>query len=239
MTNTTTAETLLERWKARREIETLMGRRTNYILMKKETKEWEELWCRQASDPCLGDNTGYYKGYDAIGAYFRAKYDRDLERAAQVQAKEPALAGQETAELLGVGSLNIHALTTPIIEIARDMRTAKGMWYVVGALADVGAGGVEGAWARGRLAVDFVHESGVWKIWHLFFAVDVLSKPGQSWPESNIPVESFAAMEQALPAPSVIQEQFVSYNWERQLAPDFLPVPEPYDTFDETFSYGV
>ena len=61
-------------------------------------------------------------------------------------------------------------LTTPIIEIADDLKTAKCLWWMPGAGAIPQAEGDPMAiWAWGELAVDFVVEDGAWKIWHLHY----------------------------------------------------------------------
>lgn len=61
-------------------------------------------------------------------------------------------------------------LTTPMIEIADDLQTAKCLWWVPGAGAIPRENGDPMAiWAWGQLAVDFVNENGDWKIWHLHY----------------------------------------------------------------------
>ena len=61
-------------------------------------------------------------------------------------------------------------LTTPMIEIADDLQTAKCLWWVPGAGAIPRVNGDPMAiWAWGQLAVDFVNENGSWKIWHLHY----------------------------------------------------------------------
>ena len=61
-------------------------------------------------------------------------------------------------------------LTTPMIEIADDLQTAKCLWWVTGA----GAIPQEdkdpmAIWAWGQVAVDFLYTDGQWKIWHLHY----------------------------------------------------------------------
>ena len=66
--------------------------------------------------------------------------------------------------------------TTPIIEVAGDGKTAKGIWGVIGA-GTMRYGGQEGTdsydegemtsqWNLCMRATDFVKEDGEWKIWH-------------------------------------------------------------------------
>ena len=61
-------------------------------------------------------------------------------------------------------------LTTPMIEIADDLQTAKCLWWMPGAGAiPQEEGDPMAIWAWGELAVDFVREDGAWKIWHLHY----------------------------------------------------------------------
>jgi hypothetical protein len=49
-----------------------------------------------------------------------------------------------------------HCLTSPVIQVAKDGKTAKAIWF---------SPGVEGnQWAYGKYAIDFVKEDGQWKI---------------------------------------------------------------------------
>lgn len=61
-------------------------------------------------------------------------------------------------------------LTTPMIEIADDLQTAKCLWWMPGAGAIPQENEDPMAiWAWGELAVDFIQEGDAWKIWHLHY----------------------------------------------------------------------
>ena len=62
-------EALVTRWEDRREIQNLMGRYTYALLLKQEKDIFDIYWCQNAEAPCLGLNSGYYKGYGAIQSY--------------------------------------------------------------------------------------------------------------------------------------------------------------------------
>ena len=68
-------------------------------------------------------------------------------------------------EQLQPGVLRMHTMFTPVIEIAGDGQTAKGVWDSFG--PSVGGPNDEGGWFQAKYGVDFVKENGVWKIWHL------------------------------------------------------------------------
>jgi len=68
-------------------------------------------------------------------------------------------------EQLQPGVLHMHTMFTPVIEIAGDGQTAKGVWDSFG--PEVQGPNDEGGWFQAKYGVDFVKENGVWKIWHL------------------------------------------------------------------------
>jgi hypothetical protein len=63
------------------------------------------------------------------------------------------------------GMIHIHSMLTPVIEIAEDGQTAKGVWDSFGPGANNGNDAGVVAWLK--YAVDFVREDGDWKIWHM------------------------------------------------------------------------
>lgn len=70
----------------------------------------------------------------------------------------------EKAPPLVLGQLHNHSMLTPVIEIAGDGKTAKGVWDSMQPGAN---NGESSNWGWTKYAVDFVKEDGVWKIWHM------------------------------------------------------------------------
>jgi hypothetical protein len=64
-----------------------------------------------------------------------------------------------------VGQLHVHPNSTPIIEIAGDGQTAKGVFDSFG--PDIACVNEVGNWLYIRKAVDFIKEPDGWKIWHM------------------------------------------------------------------------
>lgn len=94
-----------------------------------------------------------------------------------------------------VGMLHVHPMTTPVIEIAGDGKTAKGVWDSFG--PDVASIDEVGNWLYVKKAVDFIKEDGVWKIWHM-----------QDYPVFNTPYDK-----------SLTQSAKESYNTQRRPPP--------------------
>jgi hypothetical protein len=239
-----TVEQMTKQWEDMRAIENLMGRRTFDHILKQDTKIWNEFWCRKAPNPCLGFNNGYYSGYDALHNYFQAVEALTKVQTECVQNAHPNLKGKEIDEILGIGSLNVDSLSTPLIELAEDGQTAKGLWYLGGGEIEIYGCGPMGSWHWGRVGVDFVKENDEWKIWHMVFAMDLKCESGSSWKNGTptpLPPSKpeFSAVEQfAFPEPNFLATNHEYWSPERPLNV-FPPIPVPYSTFAETFSYGV
>lgn len=237
-----TTEQLADLWEDVHEIENMMGRRAFHILLRQDKKTWEDCWCRKAPDPCLGSDRGYYRGYDALEAWFSANEKLTARKAELARLKYPEeLADKTDEELFGVGSLNVNSLSTPVIEVAEDRQTAKGLWYCMDHVVDYTATGRHGTLCWGRLGVDFIREDGQWKIWHMVFVPDFNARPGTDWtkPLPNEELDPIFAplADFELPACNV-EAGFCAYHGTRPILT--LPqVPKAYRTFDETFSYGV
>jgi hypothetical protein len=133
-----------------------------------------------------------------------------------------------------IGIMNVHTLTTPVIELAGDGKTAKGVWISPGVETEKFKGKPQAHWAWAKYAVDFVKEDGKWKFWH-FHVYALLHTPYEkSW------VETF----DELPFPPFPDElksdRPTTYWW--TYSPDAVTEnvpapPEPYETFDEATAY--
>jgi len=150
------------------------------------------------------------------------------------------------------GMLETSVVGTPVIEVAGDCKTAKGIWMAImmGAKARLGANGQPKPFiVWWKIAADFVVEDGQWKIWHLaqnpLFTGDFepdwveqskhmppVPKPNATWKNVH-KVEGVSAW----PVPDrPTTEVYNPYRIDRT-PKNFPAPPEPYETFDETTSY--
>jgi len=85
------------------------------------------------------------------------------------------------------GNLALHELTTPVIEIAKDGKTAKGMWYTWGAntFYDPKKGSVP-IWQALRYNHIFVKEDGLWKFWDYRAHLLIRSSYAKGWVEEPV-----------------------------------------------------
>lgn len=165
------------------------------------------------------------------------------------------------------GKLILHYTTTPMIEVARDSKTAKGLWIASGVESGLtdpevakqapdymyGPELVESkrVWQHSvimKYGLDFLKQDGNWKIWH-FHCFEICRSPvGMGW----------------VPFAAKSQNESFSYDlmyFGEDGKPVFMPkpddpatiignpyrtdssqtldarLPEPYATFSETFEY--
>lgn len=138
----------------------------------------------------------------------------------------------------GKGLAFMHTLTTPLIEVAEDGKTAQAMWYTPG-YGTGPLGGphaqhdapMSGEWMYERYAVDFIFENGAWKIWHFFVGTDFSFPAGGEYTEHGAP----PIQEAKITRESVIIPDFYSsrFNW----AP-WPQWPKPYKTWTPEIGYG-
>lgn len=61
-------------------------------------------------------------------------------------------------ETYGIGTMNYYSLDTPVIEIAEDGKTAKGIWALRNTYSLLTAGGPEAYWQWAWVTADFIKE---------------------------------------------------------------------------------
>ena len=235
-------EQLLNWAEDRREIKNTMGKYAQCVLLLLDD-EREKLWSTR-DDICLGLNDGWYVGKEAIAAYYAQKKENDLKKAAVMQQIFPKKldASKKPEEFYGVGLLEEKPVGTPVIEIAKDRKTAKGVWYSQGNHTDITTRGPLSQWTWGFYAADFVLEDGAWKLWHLQYLEDMKAPVGTNWAKPDLSqfpeLPEFAALADLKDAaPTVPVTLRARYAPDRPFT-KLIDLPEPYETFAQTFSYG-
>ena len=176
-----TTEQLVERWEAQRAIKNLMGKYANCVILNREQDIYGLFWSAR-EDVSLMFNDGAYTGAAKVKAYYDACHDRNALVAKLMQKRFPKeLGGKSDEEIYGVGPFKVKPMACPVIEVAGDGQTAKGLWFCQGAYNDVETSGPVAHWTWGYFAADFVKEGDGWKIWHLQYLNDVDCICGQSW----------------------------------------------------------
>lgn len=236
-----TVDELADRWYDRREIVNLAGKFVTSILLKREGQIFERFWTR-GDDACLSFNDGSYCGSQAVRHYFAVMAENTGAMSRIMRDTFPdELGSLSDDQIFGVGQLRALPITTPVIEIAEDGQTAKGIWHIQGSDNGLTVYGPLSYWTLGFLAIDFRLEQGDWKLWHVLHAEDVVAPMGESWlqPKPRVEKAEFSQIAQLKkPAYSVKRQNYIPYAPDRPFtAPPRLP--EPYATFADTFSYGI
>ncbi len=121
-------------------------------------------------------------------------------------------------------------LTTPMIEVADDLQSAKCLWWVcgIGAIARQEAA-PQPIWAWGQLAVDFLREGEEWKIWHLHYFRYIKCDYHKGWVDDT-------SMRNRLNTPLYPGAEACSYHnpYGPQAIREGLPCPpKPYASYTE------
>jgi hypothetical protein len=134
------------------------------------------------------------------------------------------------------GFLFFHPNECPYVEVARDLKTAKGVWITDGMECgrNPNTGQLDPHWAWGSYGVDFINEDGEWKFWH--FHIYRLWAPhyNTSWVEWDADANTPDLGEAMKPDRPGTDDYPYRANEVWIFKPD---PPEPYDTWDELTSY--
>ncbi len=237
-----TTEQLTQRWEDQRALKNLMGKYANCIILNREQDIFDLFWSRE-DDICLSFNDGAYVGAEAVSGYYKACWQRNKLVASLMQARFPEqLGGKSEEEIYGVGPFKVKPLSSPVIEVAVDGRTAKGLWHCQGAYNDVETCGPVANWTWGYFAVDFIRTEDGWKLWHMSYTNDVDCICGQSWGKEKQPLPDlpeFAALADFHYPPYTVEKTLRELYTPARPHTDCPRIPEPYNTFAETFSYGI
>lgn len=202
--------------------------------------EVEMIFAKKQKDVSFGQNWGVWVGLDHVKAYYKSSSKEELQkRLDTIRKYNPDIPND--IKYANAGSGMFHMLTTPIIEVAEDGQTAKGMWYTPAASNSFNEREKkwQAGWMYEKYAVDFIKEDGKWKIWHFNVFCDFGCTFEKSWVDAaeeerlnpRPPMEMPINVPPDLPGPG-----FKEYSTRRVWQ---LPKPpEPYRTFSETFSYG-
>lgn len=137
------------------------------------------------------------------------------------------------------GSFFIHSFVTPVLEIAADGKTARGVFFSPGVETPPPADNdneIECLWCWIKYGVDFIKQDGKWYIWHLSTYGWFMSDYYKSWGEES----------ETGPAPDSYKDHLPEEFWpdaptthgDWTYAPDrtteLLPEPPlPYRTFKD------
>jgi hypothetical protein len=131
-----------------------------------------------------------------------------------------------------VGHLCEHDVTTPVVEVAKDLKTARALWTSPGLMnRRDDTGKLFACWLWAKYRGDFIKEDGEWKIWHWHVYLTFRTPFDKGWVEEPV-VGSFSPpKEWAADKPPT---SYMPFHPGRRnvMGP---PPPEPYDTWTDDF----
>ncbi len=228
------------------EIQNLMSRRAFYHSVGRNEMELA-LWAKK-SPIRWAQNQGCWVGMDSLKVYYD-DINRKMQAAdlARVSKLNPAI--KDVPENRGVGNNALHLLTTPVIEVAGDGRTAKGMWYTPGIIMTSTDGKTPSAfWIWERYGVDFIREDGHWAFLHVQVNTDFMNPMGSPMQVQGEDAAAMGSEKGAAPGPNMpadlkIPGPDIPKKLYREFGATRVPVltpalPEPYETLSQTFEYA-
>ena len=172
-----------------------------------------DLWVQQHKRTAsLGYNNGFYVGMDAIVRHW------------VLEANAPK-----------TGSARMETLTTPLIKLHGDGKTAQYQGYMLGFRSSAKADGtLETYLTLDMCFADLIKEDGAWKIWHLILMHDHTMEAGK--PYGKIPTFGWLdPLETTFGTPTEPRALHdPSYGWELL----YDDMPRELETYSEKYSYG-
>lgn len=225
-------EQTLQRTAWMHKIKNLMGRFTYYDAMGQRQKIIDELWSHQRDDVSFGMNCGFWIGMDSIRKMFAEDHEERLKAGLSRLRKNFTVPDGDGVWL--AGTMSVHPLTTPMVEIAADGRTAQGLWYSIGFDTEIDENGFpKGSWKTAKYAADFIYEDNMWRIWHLLICSDLYCPAGVDYGDLPPEVQASSGIPEYLKPDLPIKFYDISYR-----PSAYPPEPLPYYTFSDTVSYG-
>ncbi|WP_219993873.1 nuclear transport factor 2 family protein [Aestuariibacter sp. GS-14] len=240
------------------QVQNAMSRHAYYHAAGMNLEEVDHLWVSRtgpnAKTATFASPIWVMSGIETVRNAYGKENQANREKALKaIQKVVPDLKFEEAN--LGAGhEWAMHTNTTPIIEVAGDGKTAKGVWYSpgMGLMASVQGDDapINSVFFWEKYAGDFILEDGKWKIWHLQMAYDftpglpkemtdafALINGELDAAEESGPMREAGERMASLP-PGFLKPAY-SYPIYSPARPGLIypRLPEPYYTFSETFSY--
>lgn len=233
---------LINRVWDREDIQEVMAKRCYYGANEERRREIDELWVTKPENRAtasFGGNWGWYVGMDSIVNHYVAEHDR--RRSARFEAcckEDSSIDSSETN--IGLGCMSVHPISTPLIQIAWDGKTAQGLWYSVAQdTRRLPEGGAEALWIGHKVGADLIKEDGQWKIWRLVEIYDLRNPVGREYGEQPVITTtddpSLSALKEEFGAPDVeLLTHDARFNW----SDEYPKQPVPYATYSQEMGLG-
>lgn len=225
---------MVQREKDAREIHNLMSTRSNLLGLGRNAA-WIELFAKKQPDVSWYMNGRYRVGLETLRSQFVGDGSREKRNIEAMRKVYPDI--EDKPENSYVGDLRLHAILSPIIVVADDGKTAKGFWQSIGLQIAVSSGKPNATLGFEKYAVDFIKEDGEWRFWHMATYTEYYYQLGKTLDQLVPPPGSTKPATTLRPGQSADVVDLYP-EWSPWRVPAQVPLPVPYKTFSETFSYG-
>ncbi len=214
--------------------ENLMARHVYYHAESHHREELTNIWVKDLSNAAFAGNWGNMTGETYWNNYVKGSDARRKEVAEELKKSRPDTAEHDFQKLL---EISLHLLASPVIEAAEDGQSVKALWYTPGYIMPVVYQEHRrfSEWFWERYGADFVPEDGEWKFLNLRVAPHMMTQ---------IDDTNWSDREPYTPDPMGNVKDYISLEEHRSeiytqlsIPSERPPMPHPYRTFSETFSY--
>ena len=154
-------EQVISGWEAEHEVRNVVGKFSIYYSAGEYSKAFELFSCTDQVYLQISDQ-GIYEGRKAVKACF-----------------------EQLTKTAVPGSFRYMPVTSEIVEVSKDLKTAQGMWFINGcaAIKDSEDPLVPAAdlWLEDKLAVELIRENGRWAILRMNINEEMRAEYHKSW----------------------------------------------------------
>lgn len=221
--NKKTAERIAELRKENKKREKLIEKRAARVEIENMTDRFAILYSAGQYDRLLDffadtdqiyfqrSDVGVYEGRKAISTYFKNLADHALP-----------------------GSFRMMNLTSPVIEVAKDGKTAQGMYFINGMEAIKNPESPEDPavdmWINDKLAVEYIRTYKGWKILRMTITEEMRGLYHKSWGDYSIEPE-YPEFD-TFPKPTRPADKHLPFRADRKSQRNLI-TPEPYSTYQD------
>ncbi len=238
MKNMTVEQQIEHAWDVA-QIKNLMCRHAYYHEYNRHDWEMQELFVlKDENKPgtSFGQSPGFQHGYELVADnYDRKSFNCWYEALDDFIAEDSSI--ERVPENFGMGTMIIHQITTPLIEIAEDGMSAQGSFDGNGQITQVYPDEITTKVMFERYNCDFMKEDGEWKIQKMFIATDICTSPAGTDERDNRTEVDYEMKfvlrdgQEEDPETTIIRNHDVRAYDDTFGQPEWPYYPEPYKTF--------
>ena len=245
---------LLARTAAWQECSNLAGKHEFYHSALEHRMELENIWVNEepfTSTMSWTNNTQFMYGKEAVYDFYCGVENEKKNWLKNAAASDEMGIIQNTEDWEATGMLWYHMLMSPVIEVAKDGKTAIGLWQSFGTVTQDN----RAQWTCEDYTMVFAKQSnGEWRIWHLRTFVHFYTGVDEHWYESNMATQGASGEQPAGVGVMVSEDEIVEdmtqpgtykghfyVGYDMYDVPVLATIPEPYDTWEDiadSFAWG-